>query len=66
MDFTSAASTVPDFCAYSILSITSGIKVLGFFRERRLKDTPFLALVEVDTGSGTIEIFQGNNVKVRK
>ncbi|KAK7909323.1 hypothetical protein WMY93_014007 [Mugilogobius chulae] len=59
IDFGSATASIPDRCAYTLLEINRGIKVVGVFKERRRKDTNLLDHLVITSGSNTILLARG-------
>lgn len=68
IDFTGHVHSVPDRCAYTLMSSLSipGLQVLGVFQERRRRDVSFLdrVILELNGGSDQISLEQGGRVYV--
>ncbi|XP_076581664.1 alpha-tectorin-like [Chaetodon auriga] len=67
IDFYGDLNTVPDRCAYTLLSgsTVSGLTVVGYFRERRRRDVSFLDSVTLQLdGEEDVHLEQGGTVKL--
>lgn len=62
INFLETAGVIPDFCSYTLLSVT-GLTVTGYFNDRRLTDVPFLSKVVLTT-TADISLSEGGTVTV--
>lgn len=65
IDLADGVTSIPDCCAYTLLS-DPGVQVLGIFQERRRKDVSFLdrVILRLDAPGVDILLGQGGRVQV--